>query len=144
MNLYCYVKGNPANFIDQLGLAGIGGGAYFGGGAEGSFSWTTCCENKTLYKVKTLTVCGGLGVGLSGTLPVGGTIAGISSGSGCPRTRFYFKHENVFIYHSVNVQGDSQGPSAGIDVGIYGIGTVWVFCSDTVLSKEKVGCCNKQ
>ena len=140
--MYDYAKGCPTNLMDPQGLAGIGGGAYFVGGAEGSISWTTCCENKSLYKVKVLTVCGGLGVGVSGTLPIGGTIAGVSSRSGCPRTRYYFKHETVFLYRSVNVQADSQGPSAGVDVGIFGISTAWVFCSDTVLSKTKVGCCD--
>ena len=130
------------NFIDPKGLAGIGGGAYFGGGAEAFFSSSTCCENKTLYKVKILTVCGGAGIALSGTLPVGVTIAGVPPGEGCPRTRYYFKHETVFLCRSVNVQGDSQGLSAGIDIGIYGIGTVWVLCSDTVMSKTKIGCCD--
>ena len=45
---------------------------------------------------------------------------------------------------SVNVQGDTGGVSAGLDGGIYGIGTSWVYCSDTVLSKEKVSeCCDQ-
>ena len=143
VNLYNYVLANPVNYTDPLGLAGIGGGAYFGGGADVSFNWTTCCENKTLFKVYTLTVCGGAGIGVKGALPVGATVGGVSSGSGCPRTRYYFKHQNDFLVRSVNVQGDSKGPSAGIDTGIFGIGTAWVFCSDTVVSKTKIGCCDK-
>jgi len=142
INLYDYTEGTPINLFDPRGLAGIGGGAYFVGGAEASITNTKCCEGKEKYNVKVLTVCGGAGIGLSGTLPVGATAGGFSSRSGCPRTRYYFKHENVFLYRSVNVQGDVRGPAAGIDVGIYGISTVWVFCSDTVISKKRIGCCN--
>jgi len=141
-NLYRYVKGNPANLVDPKGLAGIGGGAYFVGGAEVSLSTSTCCERDTLYNVKILTVCGGAGIGLSGTFPVDVTAFSVSSRTGCPRTRYYFKHETVFLYRSVNVQGDSHGPSAGIGAGFYGISTTWVFCSDTVVSKKRIGCCN--
>ena len=57
--------------------------------------------------------------------------SGVSSNSGCPQTRYYLKHENTFIARSVNFQLDSKMPSAGIDVGLYGIGTSWVFCSDS-------------
>jgi len=142
INFYPYVQNNPVNFVDPKGLVGIGGGAYFGGGAEAFFSSSTCCENKTLYRVKILTVCGGAGIGLSGTLPVGATFAGVPPSEGCPNTRYYFKHETVFLCRSVNVQGDRQRLSAGIDIGIYGIGTVWVLCSDTVISKTNIGCCD--
>jgi uncharacterized protein RhaS with RHS repeats len=143
INVYAYVKNNAVNWTDPFGLAGIGGGAYYGGGADVSFNWTTCCENGTLFKVYTLTVCGGVGIGVKGTLPVGGTFDGVSSGSGCPRTRYYYKHQNDFLIRSVNVQGDSKGPSAGIDIGVFGIGTSWAFCSDTVMSRKKIGCCDK-
>jgi hypothetical protein len=129
-HLYNYVQANPLNIFDPKGLAGIGGGAYYGGGAGTSYSSSTCCENNTLYKVKILTFCGGVGIGLKGSPPVGITAGGISSRSGCPHTRYYFKHETVFFLRSVNAQGDSQGPSAGIDAGIYGISTSWAFCSD--------------
>lgn len=142
MNLYAYVTNNPLNLVDPMGLAGGGLGFYYVFGGEASYSSSTCCENNAKYNVKILTVCGGVGIGVKGTPPVGITVGGISSRSGCPRTRYYFKHETVFLYRSVNVQGDSQGPSAGIDAGIYGISTAWVFCSDTVLSKKKVGCCS--
>lgn len=110
-------------------------------GAEAIYSSATCCESNTLYKVTILTVCGGVGIGLKGSLPIGVTGWGVSTRKGCPRTRYYFKHENVFIFRSVNVQGDSRGPSAGIDVGVYGISTTWAFCSDTVISKKKIDDC---
>jgi RHS repeat-associated protein len=141
VDLYTYVASNPINRLDPKGLFGIGGSAYFVGGAEATLSIHNCCEKSDAYEVTVLTVCGGLGIGLGGAFTPGGTVGGVSSRSGCPRTRYYFKHENVLIYHSVNVQADSQGPSAGADVGAYGLYTAWVFCSDTVISKEKVGCC---
>jgi RHS repeat-associated protein len=141
MNLYTYVASNPINRLDPKGLFGIGGSAYFLGSSEATLSIHNCCEKSDTYEVTVLTVCGGLGIGLGGAFTPGGTVGGVSSKSGCPRTRYYFKHENVLIYHSVNVQADGQGPSAGADVGAYGLYTAWVFCSDTVLSKEKVGCC---
>jgi hypothetical protein len=55
-------------------------GGYFGGGGEASFSSSTCCENKALYNVKMLTVCGGVGIGieLKGVPPIGISAGGIS------------------------------------------------------------------
>jgi len=141
LNLFAYVQNNPINSGDPNGMVGIGGGAYYVAGAEASFTNSTCCENGNLYKVKILTICGGLGLGIRGATPIGAKIASVSSRVGCPQTRYYFKHEIVFLYRSVNVQGDIHGPSANIDVGIYGISAAWVFCSDTVISKTKVGCC---
>ena len=41
------MQGNPVNLADPKGLTGIGGGAYFGGGAEASYSSSTCCEGET-------------------------------------------------------------------------------------------------
>ena len=42
-------------------------------GAEAIYSSATCCESNTLYKVTILTVCGGVGIGLKGSLPIGVT-----------------------------------------------------------------------
>ena len=141
MDKYTYAINNPVNIVDPDGLIGIGGGAYYLFGAEISLCYTECCENNILYEFKLLTVCGGVGVGISGTLPIGASVAGVASVSECPRTRYYFKHENELLYHSVNIQGDSQGPSAGMELGVYGISTKWVFCSDTIISKKRSGCC---
>lgn len=143
INLYVYSNNNPISQIDPKGLAGIGGGAYLGGGAETTFSITNCCEKKNKFRVKILTVCGGVGIGISGTPPIGVTTGSVSSRTGCPRTRYYFKHDTALIYRSVYVQGDSKGPSAGIDGGIHGISTAWAFCSDTLISKEWIGCCEE-
>jgi len=92
-----------------------------------------------------LTVCGGAGLAITGKIPFGisGALDGISSRIGCPSTRYYLKHEISFGYRSVDVQVDRRGFSSGVDFGPKGIGTVWVFCSDTVLSKKKIGkCCD--
>jgi RHS repeat-associated protein len=152
INFFAYVGGNPTNKIDPKGMIGFGAGAYYGIGGEFSYSETTCCENENKYLVKLFTSCGELGIGFLGKKPVKlkGTVGksssfnSISSTTGCPRTRYYVKHETTFGYRSVNVQlDDSLRPSAGIDVGIYGIGTSWVFCSDTVLSKKLINNCCK-
>ncbi len=142
INLYTYAQLNSINLYDPLGLLGGGIGGYYGGGAEISYGQSTCCEKDKKYNVKVLTVCGGVGIGVKGAIPVSVSASSISSRTGCPRTRYYFKHENTFILRSANVQGDSHGPSAGIDAGIYGIATIWVFCSDTVISKTDIGCCD--
>ena len=142
VNLYAYVGNRPVMLKDPSGLEGIGGGMYYVFGGEMSVASSTCCENNTKYEVKIFTSCGGVGLGLKGGPPLSSTAASFSSRVGCPRTRYYFKHENTFVFRSVDVQGDSGGPSAGVNLGNYGISTTWVFCSDTVFSKRKIGCCN--
>jgi len=142
VNVYAYVGNQPVMIKDPSGLAGIGGGMYYVFGGEMSVSSSICCENNTEYEVKIFTSCGGVGLGLKGGPPISSTVASFSSRVGCPRTRYYFKHENTFVARSVDVQGDSRGPSAGLNLGNYGISTAWVFCSDTVISKRKVGCCD--
>ena len=160
INLYVYVRNRPINRIDLFGLMDIdptgfydsssqgpmngslGIGVYFGGGFEVSYSGSNCCENNTAYHVEIMTVCGGAGVGIEGDLPVSIGVGGISSQTGCPRTRYYYKHETVLLFRSVNFQYDGAA-SAGISGGIYGISTSWAFCSDTVMSKRKIGCCIK-
>ena len=149
---YVYTENDPVNRVDPKGLAtkSLGASAYYGGGFEFAITTTTCCENNAEYLVKFVTVCGGAGISasggfsrgiLSGSIPFGS----VSSGSGgCPKTRYYLKHETTFGARSVNIQADKRGFSAGVDIGLYGIGTTWVFCSDTVIIKQvRSGCCRK-
>ncbi len=145
LNPFPYVQNDPINILDSRGLKGIGVGGYYGGGAEFSYNVTICCEDDKKYKVKLLTVCGGVGLGISGKIPLGisTSLDGISSRRGCPKTHYYFKHEISFVYRSIDVQFDRDGPSVGLDFGRKGIATVWAFCSDTVISKKLIGkCCN--
>jgi RHS repeat-associated protein len=143
VNFYTFVDNRPTRLIDPNGLFSLGGGGYFGGGAEFSYTNKTCCENDKKYDVSILTVCGGVGLAISGKIPFSpsSSAGGISSRTGCPKTRYYVKHENTLFFRSVNVQLDAGGASAGIDVGAYGIGTAWVFCSDTVLESKLLGTC---
>ncbi len=151
INLFTYTENNPVNKVDSNGLAATFGiSAYGGGGFEASFTQTLCCENDIEYLVEYLTICGGAGIGikggfakglLSGSMPM----AGVSSNSGgCPQDRYYYKHETTLGIRSVNVQAGRKGVSAGADAGLFGIGTSWAFCSDTVLTKQRrSSCCKK-
>jgi RHS repeat-associated protein len=162
--LYVYGSNNPLKYIDpygyevldpsmassladvestpSTGLSEIGAGAYYGPGAEFSYSSTTCCEDGKLYKVKIVTACGGVGLAGKGKFSLSATISKITSRKGCPKTRYYFKHENSFGIRSTSIQFDKRNIMLGeINVGMKGLGTIWVFCSDTVISKTEIGCC---
>jgi RHS repeat-associated protein len=43
-NFFSYAQANPINLFNPKGLTGKGAGAYFGGGAETSYSSSNCCK----------------------------------------------------------------------------------------------------
>jgi len=143
LNRYSYVQNDPMGRVDKRGLLGTGFGGYGGGGGELSYNIVKCCENGSEYNVKVLTICGGIGVGITGKMLFGSSASfgGISPGKSCPQTRYYFKHENSFGFRSIGIEVGRRGVTAGVDFGIKGVASIWVFCSDTVLSKKPTEKC---
>ena len=129
----------------------IGLGGYFGGGAEASMTRTTYCDNGAKYRVTFVTICGGAGIGagmgaetINDVVSPSVSTGGISSSNGIPRTHYYFKHDVSVgpLAPSVEVPLDSH-PNASINIQYPSLGTNWAFCSDTIISIEKIGCCSE-
>ncbi|MEA3468833.1 MAG: RHS repeat-associated core domain-containing protein, partial [Thermodesulfobacteriota bacterium] len=144
--------GGSSPLIPGINVDGtIGVGGYYGGGAEGSVTRTICCENGVQYRVTYVTVCGGAGLSAGGgaarsvvgNISPSASTGAISSSTGCPRTRSYFKHGVAVgpLNSSIEVPLDSH-PIGGISIQYPSVGTKYVYCSDTVIRKEEVACCN--
>jgi RHS repeat-associated protein len=149
INLYAYANANPVNVADPSGLYSFGLGAYFGGGAEISWNVKTCCDFNKRYRIRYLTICGGVGLGVFGLSPVGPSLslAGVSSRENrCIASGYFFRHSTSLIGAHTGVNIDKKGFSGDIDFDLgLGAETSWKFCSHTVFSKRQISdCCNDQ
>jgi RHS repeat-associated protein len=168
VNLFSYVGQDPINWIDPWGLLRnhgrngpppnhfkeprpytIGGGFYYGGGMDMSYTETICCKNNSKYSVTYFTICGGVGAAVSiGKLPTPSVApnGSYSVKNNCPRNRTYYINQADKVLFSANVQIDNQGMNAGGSVGWSGgIGGKWAICGDTIISEKKISdCCDEK
>ncbi|MEI6516344.1 MAG: hypothetical protein WCO77_10220 [bacterium] len=133
----------------------FGGGGFYVFGIEVFFNSYACCENNVLYRVNTIKISTGLGISgkvgkgrITPTIPHKPDVSAatpIGDLKKCPES----VTRSVEVVFDVGVLEpgvifDMDDPSLGGNTDYTvppGLGVKWVYSSETVISKEKIGCC---